>query len=104
MSFMYNKLYDLLIEGLSGASRAYRPAYRKWASSNEKLTRYFDEPDHEDWKAKTLITKNNKNQDKKDKLFDTVPKNPTRENYRKSRRYLDVLTRRMNKQGKKELD
>ncbi len=85
---MYNKLYNLLIEGLSGSSRAYIKVRRKAKELQAKST--FGSPNYK---------KSQKEHTKADKMTAAIPTNPERNKARENWS-TDVVNSKLGRFGK----
>lgn len=85
---MYEQLFNLMLEGLSGASKAYRPLYRKFTN--------FQKRSFEAMRNKQSLPKRNPELSSKlYKLKNIIPTKELREIDRMSNRYSMVNAKRV---------
>ncbi len=84
---MYNKIYNLLIEELSGASRAYRKKARAYYNLTKKEKLYNE------LGGKEMA-------DRLDDFEKKVPQKTIRKKYRKTDAYMKVFHERMTRRRK----
>lgn len=95
---MYNKIKELLLEALSGSSRAYRKAYRKMIDTDADIIK-----NHDKTKTRDLIKKNSIAVANRRKIRSIVPQKSERQVHRAKIGHIKLVSGRIEREVEKKV-